>query len=94
MAKGYGCWPGVAAIAADADVCCVPCARGVYGEAVIDAVVNGAPGYERFTDHEGNPFGVVLGLSEDLHGMYCWVCGVRLCDEDCSCYDLGREGVM
>ena len=82
----YGLWPGVAAIVADAEMYCVPCARGIYGKKRIQAVIDGAPGSERFTDQEGNPFGVVLTGSEDLHTMSCGGCGEPLCDEDCPCY--------
>lgn len=74
MVGKYGLWPGVVAIAADADLHCVPCAKRVYGAAVIEAVIDGSPGYEQYTDHEGNPLGVVLFGSEDLNGMCCGDC--------------------
>ncbi|HEX4206247.1 MAG TPA: hypothetical protein VHZ51_19020 [Ktedonobacteraceae bacterium] len=86
MANAYGKWPGVIAIVADADVYCVPCAKGLYSETTIQAVVDGTPGYEAYQDHEGNPFGVVLRMSEDLHCQYCGCCHSRLCDDTCSCY--------
>lgn len=86
MADAYGLWPGVVAIVGDADMYCVPCGKQRYGEEAVQAVIDGAPGYERYTDGEGNSLGVVLRMSEDLHGMYCGACGSRLCDEGCSCY--------
>ncbi len=84
--EAYGLWPGVVAIAADADMRCVLCAKRVYGEEAIQAVVDGTPGYECLTDGEGNPFGVVLRGSEDVHAGYCRDCGESLCEEGCSCY--------
>lgn len=75
-------WPGVVAIAADADMHCVPCAKRVYGAAVIEAVIDGSPEYEQYTDHEGNPFTVVLAGSEDLNGMCCGDCFTPLDKED------------
>jgi hypothetical protein len=85
MADAYGKRPGVIAIVADADRYCVPYAKGMYGETAIQAVVDGTSGYEAYEDHEGNPFGVVLHGSEDLHGhgMCCGSCWCRFCDEDC-----------
>ncbi|WP_157506949.1 hypothetical protein [Ktedonobacter racemifer] len=53
MPQAFGLWPGVVAIAADADMYCVPCAKALYGEEPIEAVVAGEPGYERYTDGEG-----------------------------------------
>ncbi len=93
----YGLWPGVVAMVADADMSCVPCGRYLYGEDCIQAVIEGAPGYEQLTDHEGNPLSVVLWGSEDLHGMHCGWCMEPLCDEHCSCYasfQTGLEGGM
>jgi len=50
-------------------------------------VVDGVAGYEQYADHEGNPFGVVLYGSEDLHKQYCGCCHQPLCEEgDCWCY--------
>ena len=86
MAERYGMWPGVIALVGDADMACVPCAKQQYGEEAVQAVIDGLPGYERYTDHEGNPLGVVLSGSEDVHGMFCGRCRRPLCDEDCSCY--------
>jgi hypothetical protein len=64
----------------------VPCARRRYGEEAVQAVIDGGLGCERYVDHEGNAFGVVLRGSTDLHTEYCGGCGERLCEEDCSCY--------
>lgn len=89
MVGRYGLWPGVVAITADADSYCVPCAMERYGAKRIQAVIDGGPGYDRFTDHEGNPFGAVLHGTADTHGMSCGDCGVLLCDEDCECYQHG-----
>lgn len=88
MPQAFGLWPGVVAIVADAEMYCVPCAKGFYGEEVIEAVIAGEPGYERYTDHEGNPLTVVLRGSESLHTMHCgsMACRIPLCDEGCSCY--------
>jgi len=88
MAEAYGLWPGVVAIVADADMFCVSCAKCLYGDEVIHAVVNGQPGWEQYQDHQGNAFGVVLRGSTDVHTQYCGVpgCGKRLCKEDCGCY--------
>ncbi len=91
MAGWYGLWPGVVACANDAEMWCVPCAKHRYGWEVVQAVLDGTPGYEQFSDDEGNPFNVVLHGSEDLHGMYCGGCSTPLCDEDCSCYHLPDE---
>lgn len=85
MAERYGLWPGVVALSADADLYCVPCAQTLYGTTPIQAVVDGTAGYEQYTDHEGNPFGVLLYGSEDLHGEFCGNCHERLCEEDCPC---------
>lgn len=81
MGERFGLWPGVVAIVGDADMYCVPCAKRLYGERVVQAVIDGAPGYEQATDHEGNPLGVVLCGSEDLRGMCCGVCFTLLDDE-------------
>lgn len=81
-----GLWPGVVAITGDADMLCVACARQCYGAAPVQQVIDGKPGYEQYTDHEGNTLGVVLRGSEDLHGQYCGRCHVPLCDDDCACY--------
>jgi hypothetical protein len=86
MVEVYGRWPGVVAIVGDEEMYCVPCAKGRYGEEAVQAVVDGMPGYERYTDHEGNTLEVVLRGSEDLHTASCRDCGARLCEEDCPCY--------
>ncbi|GHO69781.1 hypothetical protein KSC_086730 [Ktedonobacter sp. SOSP1-52] len=88
MAQAYGLWPGVVAIAADANLFCIPCAMRFYGEEVIQAVIAGEPGWQSYTDHEGNPFTPVLRGAEDLHYQYCGGggCTTHLCDEDCRCY--------
>jgi hypothetical protein len=89
MVEKYGLWPGVIAMTADADMFCVVCAMHVYGEQAIMAVVDGVAGYEQCVDHEGNPFGVVLYGSEDLHKQYCGRCHQPLCEEgDCWCYSV------
>ena len=93
MVGRYGLWPGVVAITGDADSYCVPCAMERYGEAKILAVVHGGAGYDRYSDREGNPFGVILHGTADTHGMYCGDCGVPICDEDCECYQYGTCGV-
>lgn len=85
-----GLWPGVAAITGDADMLCVACAKWRYGAAPVQRVIDGTPGYEQYTDHEGNTLGVVLHGSEDLHGQYCGRCRVALCDEECICYQPGQ----
>lgn len=91
MAERYGKWPGVVAIVGDADMCCVSCAKEVYGVVPIQAVIDGERGYERYTDHGRNPLGVVLYGSEDLHGVYCGGgCGTPLCDDECICYHPGQ----
>jgi hypothetical protein len=74
MASRYGLWPGVVAIVGDADRYCVPCAKHTYGSEAVQAVIDGVPGYEQYTDGEGNPLGVVLNGSEDAQGMCCGVC--------------------
>jgi len=74
MVARYGLWPGVVAIVGDADMYCVPCARRLYGGAAVQAVIDGSPGYERYTDHEDNPLTAVLYGSEDLRGMCCGDC--------------------
>jgi len=68
MVERYGLWPGVVAIVGDADGYCVPYAKRRYGADVVQAVIDGLPGYERLTDHEGNPLSVVLYGSEDCAG--------------------------
>jgi hypothetical protein len=90
MAEKYGLWPGVVAIVGDADLWCVSCAAQYYGNGAIQAVIDGKPGYERYTDFEGNPLGVVLSGSENLHTAYCSSCGDQLCDEECICYQPGQ----
>jgi len=82
MVERYGLWPGVVAIVGDADMHCVSCAKRLYGDGAIEAVIDGSPGYERLTDHEGNPLGVVLFGSEDLDGMCCGDCFTPLAEED------------
>lgn len=82
MVGRYGLWPGVVALAADADMYCVPCAKRRYGEGAIQAVIDGTSGYERYTDHEGNLFTVVLSGSEDLEGMCCGDCFTPFDEED------------
>jgi hypothetical protein len=82
MVERYGLWPGVVAIVGDADGYCVPCAKRRYGADVVQAVIDGLPGYERLTDHEGNPLSVVLYGSEDLRRMCCGNCFTLLEDED------------
>jgi len=86
MGERYGLWPGVVALTGDADCYCVPCAMERYGEQVIQAVIDGGPGYDRSTDHEGNLFYAVLYGTADTHGMYCGDCGIAVCDEGCDCY--------
>jgi hypothetical protein len=94
MAEKHGLWPGVVALVGDADLYCVSCARRRYGEQAVLAVVSGTPGYEDYTDHEGNPLTVVLHGSEDLHGMYCGDCSTCLCDDECWCYQTHEaEGI-
>ena len=80
-----GLWPGVVAFANDADLWCVRCAEHRYGNEAVQDVVKVVPGYQRHTDHEGNPLNVVLYGSEDVHGEHCAGCGVALCDEECIC---------
>lgn len=41
MATWYGMWPGVVAIAGDAEIKCVPCAAKQYGWQRLAAVING-----------------------------------------------------
>ena len=86
MVERHGLWPGVVALTGDADGYCVPCAMERYGEQVIQAVIDGGPGYDRYTDREGNPFFVVLYGTAETHGMYCGDCGIPICDEGCDCY--------
>jgi hypothetical protein len=66
----------------DAEMYCVPCAKKRYGNAAVQAVIDGSPEYERFTDHEGNSLSVVLYGSEDLRGMCCGDCFTLLDDEN------------
>jgi hypothetical protein len=82
MVGRYGLWPGVVAMVGDADMYCVPCAKRRYGDAAVEAVIDGSPGCEHLTDHEGNPLTVVLHGSEDVHGMCCGNCFTLLEDED------------
>ena len=82
MVERYGLWPGVIAIVGDADMYCVSCAKGLYGERPVQAVIDSIPGFDRYTDHEGNPLGVVLYGSEDLRGMCCGMCFAPLDGED------------
>jgi hypothetical protein len=82
MVERFGLWPGVVAMVGDADMHCVPCAKRRYGDAAVEAVIDGLPGYERFTDHEGNPLLVVLSGSEDLREMCCGDCFTPLDKED------------
>jgi hypothetical protein len=82
MVGRYGLWPGVVAILGDADMYCVPCAKLRYGDDAVEAMIDGSPGYERFTDHEGNPLSIVLYGIEDLRGMRCGDCFTPLEDED------------
>lgn len=77
----YGLWPGVAAIVGDASMYHVECAWEVYGKKNVMAVVDSRMGYEKITDREGNPLGVVLNGSEDVSGNTCDVC-LKLLDED------------
>src|SRR6266566_2930038 len=93
MAERYGKWPGVVSIVGDAELWCVPCVRLLYGEEPVQAVIDGTTGYEQYTDHEGNALGVVLHGSEDVHGMSCGKCSARLCDEECSCYQVDWDAV-
>lgn len=90
--KQYGLWPGVVAIVGDADMYCVPCAKWIYGAAPVQQVIDAEPGYEQYTDREGNVLGVVLSGSQDVHGQYCGRCHEPLCDEDCICYQPGQAG--
>lgn len=60
----------------------VPCAKWRYGAAAVEAVIDGLPGYEGFTGHEGNPLSVVLSGSEDLREMCCGDCFTPLDKED------------
>ena len=92
MVARYGLWPGVVALANDADLWCVKCARQRYGRTAVDAVIAGGAGSEQWTDHEGNALSVVLYGLEDLHSTHCGGCSVPLCDEDCSCYGNGEAG--
>jgi len=53
---------------------CVPCATNIYGKKRIQAIINGTSGSERFTDQEGNPFGVVLDfLRRPAHHVLWWM---------------------
>jgi hypothetical protein len=69
-----GLWPGVVALANDADLWCVACARTRSGRKAVDAVMAGGPGTEQYTDQEDNPLTVGLYGSEDLHGASCGGC--------------------
>ena len=82
MVGRFGLWPGVVAIVGDTDMYCVPCAKRRYGGLAVHAVIDGSPGYEGFTDHEGNSLSAVLYGSEDLCGMCCGGCFTLLDDED------------
>jgi hypothetical protein len=82
MVGRFGLWPGVVAMVGDADMYCVPCAKRRYGSLAVQAVIDGSPGYEHFTDQEGNPLSVVLSGSEDLREMCCGDCFLPLDDED------------
>lgn len=82
MVARYGLWPGVVAIVGDAEMHCVPCAKRLYGDGAVQAMIDGSPGYEQYTDHEGNPLTVVLYGSEDLRGMCCGECFTPLDEED------------
>ena len=82
MVGRFGLWPVVLALVGDADLYCVPCAKRRYGAAALHAVIDGLPGYECLTDHEGNPLSVVLSGSEDLRAMCCGDCFTLLEDED------------
>ncbi|GER82751.1 hypothetical protein KTAU_13880 [Thermogemmatispora aurantia] len=86
--KRRGLWPGVAAVVGDAALWCLPCADERYGGEVVEALVRGEE-CEGLVDDEGNPLGVVLVGSEDLHGQYCDCCWEPLCDEECVCYRKG-----
>jgi len=91
MVEKFGKWPGVVAIVGDADMYCVPCAKRLYGEVPIQAVIDGERGYERYTDQSRNPLGAVLYGSEDSHGMYCGGgYGTPLCDDECLSYQPGQ----
>jgi hypothetical protein len=76
------------AFANDKDMYCVPCAEVRYGHVAVGSVIEGAAGDRHYTDDEGNPLNMVLHGAIDLHGMVCGRCGMRLCDEECSCYRL------
>ena len=91
MGKRYGLWPGVVAFANDADMYCVPCAEYRYGNGAVAAVIAGTPGYEQYTDCEGDPLNVVLYGDAGLHGMHCGRCSACVCDEECCCYALPDE---
>jgi len=90
LPERYGKWPGVVAIVGDADMYCISCAKHIYGELPIQAVIDGKSGYERYTDQSRNPLGIVLYSSEDVHGMYCGGCGTPLCADDCLCSHPGQ----
>src|SRR5258708_1957531 len=88
--RQYGLWPGVVAIVGDADMYCVPCAKWMYGAAPVQRVIDGEPGYDQYTDHEGNVFVVVRSGSQDLHGQHCGWCHGSVCEEECICYQPGQ----
>lgn len=82
MVTVYGLYPGIVAVAADADLHCIDCACKYYGQQIMGVVDSTPDGAEASTDHEGNPFTVVLQGSEDAAGQYCGDCREPLFDEE------------
>ena len=73
MGERYGLWPGVVAMVGDAEMYCVPCAKRRYGDGDVQAVIDGSPGYERLTDHEGNPLSVVVDAQNIDSDLVAWL---------------------
>jgi len=82
MVNTYGLWPKVAGIAADADILCCDCSMKKYGSRTIWAVIDGDPGWQEPTDHEGNQFTPILVDSEDAYYQTCPHCHGSLSEED------------
>lgn len=76
LADTEGLWPGVYAIAADADIYCLPCARRIYGKRAVKYVINPPwggneldPAWPR--DREGNPLAAILASEEAIDNVHC-----------------------